>query len=112
MNASMPALSPESTLEGRTFNLGNHSARCLAGAAVTNGAFSMFEVTAESGGGTPPHSHQNEDETFYVIEGELAVMQDGKTEILTPGQCAFAGRGRTHAWMNVGETTARVILTV
>ncbi len=112
MNSAMPSFSADPTFEGRTFDLGDHSARCIVGAAEADNAFSAFEVTAEPGGGTPPHSHQFEDETFYVIEGSLAVMQDGNVEILTAGQCAFAGRGKVHAWKSVGETTARAILIV
>jgi quercetin dioxygenase-like cupin family protein len=112
MTASVPALSQDTTLEGHTFNLGDHSARCILGADATDGALSLFEVTAEPGGGTPPHRHQYEDEIFYVLEGALAVMQEGSVEILTAGQCAFAGRGKVHAWKSVGSTTARAILTV
>jgi quercetin dioxygenase-like cupin family protein len=112
INTSLSALSPETTFVGRAFNLGNHSARCVADAAMTGGAFSMFEVIAEPGGGTPPHSHQNEDETFYVLEGALAVMEEGDLKIITANQCAFAGRGKMHAWQSVGETAVRMILTV
>src|SRR5207247_11038144 len=37
----------------------------------TGNAFSQIEVDDPCGGGTPLHVHHNEDETFYVLEGEL-----------------------------------------
>ncbi|MES2460290.1 MAG: cupin domain-containing protein [Armatimonadota bacterium] len=106
------AHSPKTTFIGYTFNLGDHSARCIADAAMTGGAFSLFEVAAAPGAGTPPHSHQNEDETFFVIEGAFAVMEEGKFEILTAGQSTFAKRGKVHAWQSAGGTTGRMLVTV
>src|SRR5882757_10373383 len=41
-----------------------------AGPDETGGAFSQIEVDDPRGGGPPLHVHHNEDETFYVLEGE------------------------------------------
>jgi len=95
---------------GRTFLLGDHTALCLADAATTGGAFSMFDVTVEPGGGTPLHVHANEDETFYIVAGRFAFTEAGRTVIATPGKCIFAARGRRHRWQNVGDTSGRMIV--
>jgi uncharacterized cupin superfamily protein len=29
-----------------------------------------------AGGGPPPHIHRNEDETFYVLEGEVEFLDE------------------------------------
>src|SRR5437870_12629991 len=42
--------------------------------AETDNAFSQIEVDDQRGGGTPLHVHQNKDETFYILEGELRIL--------------------------------------
>ncbi|MBA3441197.1 MAG: hypothetical protein H0T92_15140 [Pyrinomonadaceae bacterium] len=39
----------------------------------TNGAFMMFENTNPPEHGIPMHVHRNEDETFYILEGEVVL---------------------------------------
>jgi quercetin dioxygenase-like cupin family protein len=34
----------------------------------TGGAYSLFEVTTQPGGGVPPHVQHREDESFWVLE--------------------------------------------
>jgi mannose-6-phosphate isomerase-like protein (cupin superfamily) len=36
----------------------------------TGGAYSLFEVATQPGGGPPPHVQHREDESFYVLEGD------------------------------------------
>jgi quercetin dioxygenase-like cupin family protein len=40
-------------------------------AAETGGAYTMIEAIATPGNGPPPHIHKNEDETLYVLDGDL-----------------------------------------
>ena len=42
-----------------------------ATAEQTGGRFSVIEEVAPRGEGTPLHVHREDDETFYVLEGEL-----------------------------------------
>jgi len=42
----------------------------------TSGAYSLFEVVSEPGGGPPPHVQHREDEAFYVLEGEYEFLDD------------------------------------
>ena len=37
----------------------------------SNNVFFQFEAFVPKGGGPPPHIHSREDETFYVISGNL-----------------------------------------
>ena len=41
--------------------------------ADTNGAYGLLEVTVRAGEGSPWHVHPEEDEWFYVLEGEFTV---------------------------------------
>jgi len=37
----------------------------------TNGQFTLIEQNNQPGVGIPPHIHENEDEVFQVIEGQV-----------------------------------------
>ena len=69
----------------------------------TGGLFTMIEIRVLSGGGPPPHIHRREDETFYVIEGELQLWVDGKTLDAPAGTCVFAPRGIPHRFTNASS---------
>ena len=45
----------------------------LATGEETQGQFALIEVVARKGNAPPPHLHHREDETFYVLEGEMTV---------------------------------------
>src|ERR671911_891946 len=47
-----------------------------ASAEQTGGRFSLIEEVAPGGEGTPLHAHPEDDETFYVLEGELTFYLD------------------------------------
>lgn len=77
-------------------------------AADSGGAFAIFEENEPVD--TPLHVHQNEDELFYVLEGEH-VFQIGEEEFrLGPGGLAFAPRGIPHAQRRVVPRSGRVLV--
>jgi quercetin dioxygenase-like cupin family protein len=79
-----------------------------ATAAETDGAFLLFEDVMAQGKTTPLHTHANEDETLYVLEGEILVHIDGKEHPVGPHGVAVAPRGVPHAFL-VTSQTARVL---
>jgi quercetin dioxygenase-like cupin family protein len=62
----------------------------------TGGAFALIHVTVPPGNATPYHLHHNEDEAFYVLDGELTFICDGKKTILGPGGYIFLPRNLPH----------------
>jgi hypothetical protein len=46
----------------------------------------------------PLHVHHRNDETFYVLEGELRLFLSDREIVLAPGQAAFAPRGVPHTY--------------
>jgi quercetin dioxygenase-like cupin family protein len=70
--------------------------------ADTGGEFGLLEVTVRAGEGSPWHVHPDEDEWFYVLEGEFTVYVGEKRLSLTPGSFAFGPRGVPHTF--IGET--------
>ena len=80
-----------------------------ATAETTNGAFTLFEEVPPLAD-TPLHFHQNEDEWFYVLEGEH-VFQVGEQEFpARPGGLVFAPRGIPHAQRRVVPTVGRLLI--
>lgn len=79
-----------------------------ATAAETDGAFLLFEDVMSQGKTTPLHTHANEDETLYVLQGEILVHIDGEEHPVGPHGVAVAPRGVPHAFL-VTSQTARVL---
>ena len=59
---------------------------------------------------SPYHVHHNEDEAFYVLEGELAVVLDGKWLTAGPGTYVYGPRDIPHGFKVVGKMPARILL--
>ncbi len=85
--------------------------RLLATGKDTNGAYTQVEHVVAPGGGPPPHLHQREDETWYVVEGRLEFRIGDVTLLAQPGDYLRGPRGMAHVFQNVGERTARVLMT-
>jgi quercetin dioxygenase-like cupin family protein len=81
-----------------------------ATAAQTGGALGMVEHIMTPGGGSPYHVHHNEDEEFYIIDGELRFFSGDGSSVLGPGGFAFLPRGIPHGFRVEGDANARVLL--
>jgi quercetin dioxygenase-like cupin family protein len=81
-----------------------------ATAAETGGAFSLFEDDVVRGKATPLHSHPNEDETIYVLDGELLVDMDGERHRVGKHGVFVAPRGGPHAFLVISETARLLCL--
>jgi quercetin dioxygenase-like cupin family protein len=77
----------------------------------TDGAYFAMEALVPPGGGPPPHIHTREDETFYVLEGEIEFRLDADTVTAGHGDFVNVPRGTVHSFLNAGSKTARLILT-
>src|SRR5215813_2501843 len=61
----------------------------------TAGSFSLWEAVVPPGAGAPPHRHEREDESFYVLSGELMMEYEGEPapHRIGPGGFFFGARG-------------------
>ena len=82
-----------------------------AGPDETGNAFSQFEVDDPRGSGPPLHVHHNEDETFYILEGEVTFLVDGERIDVGAGDFLFALRDIPHAYV-VRSEYARMLVTL
>jgi len=76
----------------------------------TNGALGLVEQLMPPGFASPYHTHQREDEAFYVLEGEMAFVCDGTWTIAGPGTYVFGPRYLPHGFKVLGDAPARMLL--
>ena len=96
----------------KTFTVLGERVEILTSGEMTGGRSSTLTQSSPPGGGPPPHSHQNEDETFVVLEGEYELLVDGVSHKLTRGEAMHAMRGSVHAFRNVGTTQGKMLVVV
>jgi quercetin dioxygenase-like cupin family protein len=96
--------------EPKEFVLAGVVMRRLVSSEETDGSFCLFENTSGGQTKTPIHVHADDDETVYVIEGQLTAVVDGEAQKLSPGESLFLKRGIPHQLMNPGNQPVRYIL--
>lgn len=80
-----------------------------ATAEATGGALSVLEELPPLVD-TPAHVHANEDELFYVLEGEHVVRVGDDEKRLGPGDSLWAPRGVPHAQRRVVPGDGRMLI--
>ena len=71
----------------------------------------MFELTVPPDSNVPPpHSHSNNEELVYVLEGKLRYTVGPDTRDLNPGQSMHTPRGAVHAFSNPFDSVARALI--
>jgi quercetin dioxygenase-like cupin family protein len=80
----------------------------LATVHVNEPTLSIVELSGAPGDTPPLHVHTDEDETFYVLDGEVTLHVAGQhLLVLQAGEAAFAPRGVPHVYVVTSETPAR-----
>ncbi|MDX6667782.1 MAG: hypothetical protein QOK04_1162 [Solirubrobacteraceae bacterium] len=77
----------------------------------TAGRVGVTETLAPRGSGSPLHVHHNEDEWFYVIEGELTFWVGGQVITAPAGSFVYGPREVPHTFI-VSSEQARFLLVV
>jgi quercetin dioxygenase-like cupin family protein len=78
-------------------------------AQTTDGRVAVTENHAPQGYGSPLHVHHNEDEWFYVIEGELTFWVGGQVTTASAGSFVYGPREVPHTFI-VSSAEARFLL--
>ena len=76
----------------------------------TNGEFCVVHCSARENEGPPLHIHGDEDESFYVLDGELEMILGEQTLRVHRGDYVFAPRGIPHTF-KVKSPQARFLVT-
>lgn len=75
----------------------------LATAEDTQGKFALIEAVGRKGNAPPPHIHHREDETFYVLEGEMTVSVGDRRIKAAPGTMVVVPRHTVHSFVIESE---------
>src|SRR5512138_1379369 len=75
----------------------------------SHGGLSVVEIRHHAKGGPGRHIHFDQEEWFYVLEGEY-ILEAGQTRVrLKPGDSAFGPRNVPHVWAFVGDGLGRLL---
>ncbi|WP_316546290.1 cupin domain-containing protein [Klebsiella oxytoca] len=76
----------------------------------TNGAYTIMEAIIPAQKGPPPHRHSREEESFFILDGELEFFADGERSVAGPGTSVTVPIGSLHYFRNLGDTPARMLI--
>ena len=82
----------------------------LATGEETRGQFALMEQVARKGNVPPRHIHHREDETFYVVEGEMTFSVGDQTIKATAGTMVFAPRDIAHSFTIDSEQVRLLVM--
>ena len=84
----------------------------LVSGESTNGALTVITQTCKPGEGPPPHIQENDDEFFFVIEGEFELFDGKQWTKLPRHQCGCKLRGELHTFRNCGTTIGKILCVI
>ncbi len=69
----------------------------------------IIEMTVSPGGGAPLHVHPDLDDSFYLLDGRLAMRCGEHTFLARPGDYVVLPKGVPHTFRVVGSEPARML---
>lgn len=94
---------------GRSFYGPGDRYTFLVTGAESDGSMFALDCLVGAGGGPPPHRHLAEDELFVIHAGQISFTAEGQTSKVGPGESVFVPRGTAHAYVNDGDSDARML---
>ncbi|WP_460218659.1 cupin domain-containing protein [Psychroserpens sp. MEBiC05023] len=91
--------------------LGDHQTIKLEG-KDTKGQYTLIEQYNDPGMEIPKHVHEDEDEVFQVLKGQLEMSIGDNVKVLSAGDIIFCPRGIPHSWKVIGQEKAKVMLSI
>ena len=96
--------------EGEAFWLFGMLETIKIGRDDTAGAYGLVEIVAPPGLGSPWHVHPDEDEWFYVLDGELTFYVGDSRLSMPTGSFAFGPKGVPHTFIAEPPDGARTLV--
>jgi quercetin dioxygenase-like cupin family protein len=98
--------------EGRSIRVIDNDVTIKISSRHTGGAFTVFEGQIMPLQGPPLHLHRDQDESWYVVDGEFKFEVDGQEIYASTGDTVFAPRGSWHTFQNIGAEPGVIVTTV
>jgi len=97
-------------MNGKDIRVGQLGIRYIVDGSAAR-SMGCFELTVPPGSNVPPpHSHTQNEECVYVLEGRLRYTVDSTSRDLGPGEAMYTPRGSVHAFSNPFSTVARALI--
>ena len=71
--------------------------------------FNFGIIEMAPGGGMEQHVHGDEDDSFYVLEGEMTFFFGEEKALARPGTFLLVPPGTSHGFKNEGSVPARML---
>ena len=72
--------------------------------------FNLGVITVQPHADGPPiHAHAHEDDSFYVLEGELTIVEDDDETVVGPGTFVLVPPGVRHTFANRSDAVVRML---
>jgi len=72
--------------------------------------FNLAIITIQPhAGGPSEHLHKDEDDSFYILEGELTFGVEGEEVVAGPGTFVLVPPGLRHTFANRGDSVVRMV---
>jgi mannose-6-phosphate isomerase-like protein (cupin superfamily) len=97
-------------IQGRTYPARRRTQNLVGGMSpiqATN--FAMGNVTLEPNGGQVPWHNQEQEEIYFIVEGEGEMCLGEERRTVKAGQAAYIPSGVFHQLTNTGSTPMRMI---
>jgi len=95
---------------GRTYPARRLTQNLVGGASLIQASnFSMGNVTLEPNGGQVPWHNQEQEEVYFVVEGNGEMCLGSERIAVTSGQAVYIPSGVFHQLTNIGSTPLRMI---
>jgi len=79
-------------------------------AEETAGTYGISEHLLTAASDPPPHVHTDEEEAFYLLEGEVRLEVDGVVAHCRPGSFALVPRGAVHRFSILTDTARMLVI--
>lgn len=109
-NSSSAAIRSVGHGEGESHPVMGDPMRFIMTSEHTAGGYAISEIETRPGSGAPPHIHHREDEAFYVLQGTVTVIVDGKEHELGPGDFVHVPKGVVRGFSNRTDTPTRMLI--
>lgn len=110
MIESLNALAPAPTADIALYQLDGAVVEILHSGDQTAGSWALVRAVMPPGAMSPPHYHTHQDETFYVLEGELQVETQGRILTLRAGETLVMPRHIPHRPSNASAADTQVLV--
>jgi len=97
-------------IAGRVYPAGRRTQNLVGGMSpIQASAFSMGNVTLEPSGGQVPWHNQEQEEIYFIVEGEGEMCLGSEKTAVSSGQAIYIPPLVFHQLTNIGSTPLRMI---